>query len=331
MPRFIESPQSRPPLARMMVIHEQLQHGKRVNCSTIAELLEVSSKTAQRDIEFMRDQWGFPIEYDRSAHGYRYTQEVTEFPVLRVTEGEMVGLLVAQKALEQFRGTPFERTLETAFAKITSGLTDEISFNPSEITSGIAFQTLGTSKADIAIFRTISQAIRHRRELTIHYMKPLSSFPEERRVQPHLLANIQNLWYVVCFDPGKKGYRQFALPRIKSVQLSSIKFERKADFSADQFLAESFGAYSGKEDIEVIIRFDAFAATFIQERSWHPTEKLVMHANGALELSIHVPRLEEVTSWVLSWGAHATVVAPPEFIKRVRESARAILPNYQDH
>jgi len=322
-------PQSRPPLARMMRIHEQFQHSKRVNCSTMADLLEVSVKTAQRDIEFMRDQWKLPIEYDRSKHGYCYTRDVTEFPALRVTEGEIVSLLVAQRALEQYRGTPFEDTLQTAFAKITSSLKDEISFNPSEVMSGFAFRSVGTSKADLITFDAVARGIRQRREVTITYRKPTSTKPETRRVQPHLLANIQNLWYAICFDPQKNDFRRFALPRIKSTQLEKNRFERQAGFSAEKFLANAFGAFGGSENIEVRIRFDAFAATFVQERFWHPTEKFKVLPRGFVEFSMHVPRLEEVEAWVLGWGGHAKVLGPPQLIEMVRSSGRAIASQYE--
>jgi predicted DNA-binding transcriptional regulator YafY len=328
MPKSPEIPQSRPPLARMVRIHEQFQHAKRINCSIIAELLEVSVKTAQRDIEFMRDQWNLPIEYDRSKHGYYYTHEVTEFPALRVTEGEIVSLLVAQRALEQYRGTPFENTLQTAFAKITSSLKDEISFNASEVMSGFAFRSVGTSRADLVTFDAVSRGIRQRREVTITYQKPASTKAETRRVQPHLLANIQNLWYAICFDPQKNDFRRFALPRIKSTRLENTKFERQAGFSADKFLANAFGAFGGSEDIEVKVRFDSFAATFIQERFWHPTEKFKALPKGGLEFSMHVPRLEEVEAWVLGWGGHAEVLEPPRLIEMVRNAGKMIAAQY---
>jgi predicted DNA-binding transcriptional regulator YafY len=63
-------PQSRPPSERMLRIQGLLQHGKRPNCSALAKQLEISVKTAQRDIEFMRDRLNLPIDYDRTTHGY---------------------------------------------------------------------------------------------------------------------------------------------------------------------------------------------------------------------------------------------------------------------
>ena len=55
---------ARPPLVRMLKIHQALQAGGYPNCRRLAEELEVAGKTIQRDIDFMRDQLGLPIEYD---------------------------------------------------------------------------------------------------------------------------------------------------------------------------------------------------------------------------------------------------------------------------
>ncbi len=49
-----------------MRLHEKLKAGKFPNCRKLAEELEVSSKTIQPDIDFMRDRLNLPIEY-RSA------------------------------------------------------------------------------------------------------------------------------------------------------------------------------------------------------------------------------------------------------------------------
>lgn len=49
---------TRPPLERMNYIHEQRETGKLPNCSSIAKKFEVTPKTIQRDIEFMRDRMG---------------------------------------------------------------------------------------------------------------------------------------------------------------------------------------------------------------------------------------------------------------------------------
>lgn len=71
---------SRPPLARMMRLHERLLAGRYPNCKQMAREFEVTTKTVQRDVNFMRDQMGLPIEYDKARFGFRYTRPVSGFP-----------------------------------------------------------------------------------------------------------------------------------------------------------------------------------------------------------------------------------------------------------
>ena len=82
-----------------MRLHEKLKAGKFPNCRKLAEELEVSSKTIQRDIDFMRDRLNLPIEYDQLHFGFAYTEPVTSFPSIEVSEGEIVALFVAKKAM----------------------------------------------------------------------------------------------------------------------------------------------------------------------------------------------------------------------------------------
>lgn len=82
-----ELPMSRPPLERMMRIHNAIASGDHPNASSLALEFEVSTKTIQRDIDFMRDRMGLPIEYCARSYGFRYTEPVDAFPTLQITEG----------------------------------------------------------------------------------------------------------------------------------------------------------------------------------------------------------------------------------------------------
>src|SRR4051812_49041992 len=102
---------SRPTLERIMRIHEAIREGEYPNAATLAREFEVSSKTIQKDLQFMRDRLDLPLVYDSVRYGYRYDGDVAKFPVFHVTEGELFALLVAEKALQQYRGTDLERPL----------------------------------------------------------------------------------------------------------------------------------------------------------------------------------------------------------------------------
>jgi proteasome accessory factor B len=318
-------PQSRPPLERMLRIHGLLQNGKRPNCSTLAKQLEISVKTAQRDIEFMRDRLNLPIDYDRTTHGYFYTERVTNFPTVQVAEGEIVALLVAQKAMEQYRGTPFEKMLRTAVQKLAAGLEDDISFGFADLVDTFSFHTLGVAPVEPAAFERLAQAVRTRRETTFDYTKIKTGRTEARRVHPYHLVCLEQCWYLIAHDCARSALRLFALPRIKSVKLGRKTFVRPATFSARDYLANSFGAYAGATTQEVKIEFDAFAAPYIRERIWHESQKLEPLPDGRLVLTMKVSRLVPAESWTLSWAGHAKALEPQELAEQIAEKAAAII------
>ena len=64
---------TRCPILRMTRLHELLQSGSFPNCRKLAEMLEVSAKTIQRDVDYMRDALGLPIAYDEKRFGFFYT------------------------------------------------------------------------------------------------------------------------------------------------------------------------------------------------------------------------------------------------------------------
>jgi predicted DNA-binding transcriptional regulator YafY len=67
------------PIARMQLIYEAIRAERRPNCSLLAKRLEVSAKTVQRDIDYMRYQLNLPIEYDQERHGFYFTEPVASF------------------------------------------------------------------------------------------------------------------------------------------------------------------------------------------------------------------------------------------------------------
>jgi proteasome accessory factor B len=77
-----------------------LQDGAYPNCNTVAAELEVSPRTAARDLDCMRDDLELPIEYDDQRHGFYLTQPVQGLPIVPVTSKELFAVCVAHKAIE---------------------------------------------------------------------------------------------------------------------------------------------------------------------------------------------------------------------------------------
>jgi proteasome accessory factor B len=321
---------SRPPLERMLRIHQTIQSGKFPNATTLAREIEVATKTIHRDLEFMRDRLNLPIAFDHAHNGYFYDGEVSAFPTMQITEGELFALVVAEKALQQYRGTSFEKPLLSAIRKMEQALPDTISLNLADIEQTISFRTRAEPILDLKIFDTLAKAVAQRRQLELSYRKP-GAKTEMRIVDPYHLANINGEWFLFAFDHARKDIRKFVPARIQEIKPTGKTFERSKKFSLEKELRDSFGVHSGEGQFDVVIQFTARAADYIREKKWHESQQLRELKNGGVELSLKLSSLVEIERWILSWGGDAKVVKPRELIESIRQAARKILEtNFTD-
>ena len=324
------SPLSRPPLERMLRIHQALQAASFPNAVKLAREIEVSTKSIHRDVEFMRDRLNLPIEYAASRNGYFYNGEVSAFPTMQITEGEIFALVVAEKALQQYRGTRFEKPLLSAIKKMEQALPDTISLNLADIEQTISFRTRAEPILNLEIFDALAKAVAQRQQLELHYRKP-GQPAEKRIVDAYHLANINGEWYLFAYDHARKDLRTFVPARIQSVKPTGKNFERTQKFSLEKRLRDSFGVHSGEGEFAIVLRFNARAADYIREKKWHPSQTLRELKGGGAELKMKLSSLAEVQRWVLSWGGDAVVLKPKELAESVRTAARKILRPIASH
>jgi proteasome accessory factor B len=250
----------------------------------------------------MRDRLNLPIEYDGSHHGFHYTQKVDAFPTMQITEGELFALVVAEKALQQYRGTTFEKPLLSAIKKMEQALPDTISLNLADIDQAISFRTRAEPIVDLKIFDVLAKAVSQHQQLDLCYRKPGQGSGEGRTVDPYHLANINGEWFLFAYDHARKDIRTFVPARISSAAPTGKTFERLQKFSLEERLRDSFGVHSGEGEYDVVIRFNARAADYVREKKWHASQQLKDLKDGGVELRLKLSSLMEVERWILSWG-----------------------------
>jgi proteasome accessory factor B len=309
----------------MLRIHQALQSGRHPNAATLAAELEVCSKSIHRDLEFMCDRLELPLAYNREHKGYHYTQEVANFPTLQITEGELFALLVAEKALQQYRGTPFERPLISAFKKMAAGLPDTVSLNIADWEQTISFRTRAEPILNLEIFDALARAAAQRKQLQLTYRKPGQRDTELRLVDPYHLANINGEWFLFAWCHLRRDIRTFVPARIQEAKPTGKTFARPQKFSLEKRLRDSFGVQSGQGRHEVVLHFNELVSDYIREKKWHESQELRELDDGGLELRLKLSSLGEIERWVLGWAGNARVVQPPQLAESIAAAARKIL------
>lgn len=298
---------------RLLELDRRIRAGAFPNCLTFSAEWEVAQKTIQRDIEYLRDCLGAPIEFDREKKGYYYTDTTWFLPSLSLSEGDLFYLMLASKVLDQYKGTPVARHVEQVFAKVAEHLPEKIAIKPEWVFTHFSFTSPPAKPVDQDIWSTIVRGLLHHRSVRILYRSMESGKNKERIMDPCHMANLQGEWYVFAWCHREKMVIQFAIPRIQSAVLTDVVFEEPKDFDPKKMLSATFGRFALSDKPQTVrLLFGKEVAPWVLEREWSPRQKVSKHRNGDIELSFPAAGLFEVFRWVLSWGHYVKVLGPEE-------------------
>lgn len=317
-------------LVRMLRIHEQIKRGRYPSTRQLALDLEMSTRTVERDIETMRDFLHAPIAYDRTRRGFYYEDGSFELRPIQITEGEAIALILGQKLLMKYRGTPFEPNIRKAMEKLQLLLPDKISVDASFLDELVSFDVepvRGDEDAVSCRFEVLSQSMEKNETVFMRYFSASRGEWTERELDPYHLRYNDGAWYAIGFCHLRQEVKIFALDRIQDIRLTGRRFERPEDFSVEEYLGDSWNIERG-EKFRARIRFDPFQARFIRERIWHPSQRIEELEDGSIILNITVSGLGEVTRWVMQYGSHAEVLEPPSLRASVKHHAQEMVSKY---
>jgi predicted DNA-binding transcriptional regulator YafY len=288
----------------------QLRGGRRLRARDVADKFEISERTAYRDFDFVRDQMRAPIEFDRREGTWILKDRDFQLPELALSSGELMALCFAEKVLEQYRGTPFERDLESAFRKLQDRFPEEISVRPHELEATLSLDLGPIAAPDPELFRALIDALLQRRAVSVRYRSLSGGRTSDRVVEPYRLYNLRGSWYMAARDQGRRQVRDFALPRVEAVRVLGERYQIPESWTFERYMKGSFRIEKGGTPTLVQIRFAPRQAPWIREKAWHPTARIRDTQGGGCILTMRVAGLGEVKSWVLQFGAEAEVLKP---------------------
>jgi predicted DNA-binding transcriptional regulator YafY len=323
----LSAPAAKPPLRRLFWAVGRLRAGRPLKATDLAREFEVNVRTAYRDLDFLRDEWRVPLEFDRQQGSYRLTEPLGALPMISLSQGELLALYFAEKVVRQYRGTPFEADLVSAFRKMQEQLPDDVRVSPDSVDAYLSFDLGPIYTPDAAVFRDLLTAQRLRRKALLRYRSLNSGRTTERRVHPYHVFNHRGDWYLAGWDETRGEVRIFALHRIRRLTPTTEPFEVPKDFSFRKLMADAFALETGGRPVEVAIRFAARQAPWIRERKWHRTARMQEGLKGDLVLRLRVAETSEIKRWVLQFGAEAEVLRPASLRRAVAlELAEASAP-----
>ncbi|MGA9341575.1 MAG: YafY family protein [Rhodanobacteraceae bacterium] len=317
---------------RVLTLHRMLKGARYpVPRARIEEELGCSRATVYRDIAFLRDALGAPIDSDGEHGAIHYAADEGqrfELPGLWLNSEELAALLVLNELLDRSGPGVLADALAPFRARIEGLLSDHASGRTLPI-DRIRVIASAARKLDQAAFRTVAGALLNRKRLRFEYRARSTDAETARTVSPQRLAHYRDNWYLDAWDHSRDGLRSFALDRIRRPHaLTEPALDRGVE-ELDQQLASSYGIFSGPPKAWATIRFSPHAARWVADEHWHPAQKGEWLSDGSYELKLPYSNSRELLMDLLKYGPDAEVIAPVSLREEMKILLGLALGAYQ--
>ncbi|UTC98844.1 WYL domain-containing protein [Treponema denticola] len=297
-------------LERLIYIHKRIKAGKYPNCTFLSKKLECSIPTINRDIEFLRDRFLAPIEYDSAKKGYYYTQEYN-MPLNSISAKNLIALSSAKILLSNYKGTPIYDDLCNVINLMTFS---EIRGN-TDFIDRIAVPPALPIIIDETIWNTIYSAMKNNSIIEFDYNGRHNTETTHRRVRPYQILLDDGLCFLFGFCELRNAERLFCLSRIKNLIITDDNFTLPQDYEfSSRCGGGKFGIFISTAIRKYKIRFYGQARQYVKEKTWADDQKITDYDDkGFTEITFSSSQDDIIMRWILAQGADALPLEPKVF------------------
>src|SRR6202167_3870618 len=203
-----------------------LQAHGRLSTRELAERLEVSQRTAHRDMEALSEAGG-PIVALRGAQGGWELAKGWRTKVPGLDEAELQALLMSQPSA---LGHPtLAAASERAFGKLLAAMPEKMQTQAASIRARLHIDPVGwhPNSGDLGLLPVVQDAIARDCKLTFLYSRA-DGESGVRTVDPFGIVAKQGTWYLVARAPA--GMRTYRISRMQDAVVLAVTFDRPANF-----------------------------------------------------------------------------------------------------
>lgn len=308
---------------RTLALHRILKSARYpVSLQRLMDELGCSRATLYRDIAFLRDALGAPVESEGEG-GFRYNEkdaERFELPGLWLNSDELHALLATHQLLDRTGSGVLSSALAPLRGRIESLLAQQAGGKRWPVERVRVIGSYVRQRDEIA-FRVVASAVLERKRLSFDYLARSTNERTHRTVSPQRLTHYRDNWYLDAWDHDREALRSFSVDRIQHARVQDEAARDLPDAELDQHLASSYGIFSGAPKANATILFSAKAARWVADEHWHSKQEGRFLPDGRYQLKIPYSNAKELLMDVLRYGADAEIVEP----ESLRQQARTLL------
>ncbi|MDR1583923.1 MAG: WYL domain-containing protein [Prevotellaceae bacterium] len=173
-------------------------------------------------------------------------------------------------------------------------------------------------------------AIKNRRQIMFSYQKYYKDHPETRTVEPLVLKEFKNRWYLFAKDTRDGQIKCYGLDRLLELEILNTHFVADEHFDINEQLKYCFGimAPNAAKPSEVILSFEPFQGKYIKSLPLHDTQKIIKDTKDELRIRLTVYLTHDFIIELLAHGETVKVIKPPKLITTLKQIYTHALEQY---
>lgn len=313
---------------RLLAILLLLQRYRRMSARALAERLEVSPRTIQRDMEAL-SMAGVPVYAERGARGGWVLPDDYRVDLSGLTEPELQALFLAQP-VRPLADLGYREAAEGALLKLLVTLPDVQRREAERARQRLLIDTSGWRQGEepVPCLPALQDALWRDRRVRIAYRRG-DGTTVERQLDPLGLVAKGSRWYLVAAVDGE--VRTYRVSRVQAVTVTDEPCARPEGFDLAAYWAESTARF-----VRELPRypFTLRAAPMARPRlgaaaGYVRAERIEPPAADGWAVVHLVADVEEVAvGYVLGFGDAVEVLDPPALRQRVLATARRVVAFY---
>jgi predicted DNA-binding transcriptional regulator YafY len=314
---------------RFYRIERLLREKKSVPQKTFLAELEVSKATFKRDLEYLRDRFHAPIEWDAASGGYRLDPKAPAFelPGLWFSPAETYALLTMQHLLETLQPGLLTPHVKPLLERLRAVL-DKGDHTAEEVERRIHVLQQAARKSKLAHFEVVATAVLKRKRLAIRHHNRERNEETTRTISPQHLVHYRGNWYVDAWCHTAEAVRSFALDAILAAALLDERAKDVPKAELDTHFQSGYGIFAGKDVQWAKLRFTPVRARWVANEDWHPKQKATFESDGSYVLEVPYADHRELLMDILKFGPEVEVLAPAALRSKVKAALKDALAQY---
>ena len=292
----------------------------------LIDLCETSERTFKADLQYMREVYNAPVDWHYKQKGYYYSSPFNLKAELPLSDKDLQNLNVAVQTLTQFKDLPLFAGFKNTVEKIEKAVkfrSPASGRNPQTL----LFENVPYFKGAelIEVFLNVIQSANMVR---FSHKKFENETPVIYELEPYVVKEHRNRWYVIGHARNRQGIRCFGLDRIlaDSIEFTLEHYEPSA-FNADDYFSKALGiAVYDEPAQDVIISMTPMRGLFFRTQPFFPfrQEDILMDNETEFRCCLHMIVNKELIYELSRFANEMKVIAPKslklDLLKHLQES-----------